>query len=128
MAAIFLSSCTVITTGQLTSGVAHAGVSQQRFSTFWTDWWWLFVKGWHATEFAVLFLLLVRWQPVSRAVFIAATWATLDEFHQTFVPMRGGRWTDVVIDCGGILAASLALAAWRATRSNGRQAMVAAQR
>lgn len=79
-------------------------MSSAQFGGFWEHWWWLFVKGYHVGEFALLSLLLLRafggrlW--LSSAASFA--YAASDEFHQTFVPFRGGRWTDVAIDSIGI--------------------------
>jgi VanZ family protein len=67
----------------------------------------------HLTEYAILAALLYRafrWNRprVSRAFivsfFIAAVYAALDEFHQSFVASRTGSPWDVLIDCGGALA------------------------
>ena len=60
----------------------------------------------HLTEYAILAALLCRAllrSPPSIAFVIAALYAVLDEFHQSFVPSRtGSRW-DVLIDCIGAL-------------------------
>ncbi len=84
----------------------------QRFVVFWRYSWFAIVKGWHAVEFALLFsfiwVLLIRFSRFTsrRKVLLAAALCTLfaisDEYHQTFVPGRGGTWTDVAIDCVGI--------------------------
>ena len=81
-------------------------------SVFWEGWWWLFVKGYHAMESAILFLFVRLWLR-SAGVARFALWAFVgsvayaasDEFHQTFVPGRGGHVTDVLIDSGGVLFA-----------------------
>lgn len=45
----------------------------------------------------------LRWASI--AVFGTALVASLDEWHQTFLPSRTGRWQDVVLDtCAGIAA------------------------
>jgi hypothetical protein len=119
MLVIFLSSCTLVTTGQLSAGVAKAGVSAATFSSFWSDWWWVFVKGWHVTEFAVLFLLVARCTRPGLAVLLACTYAAADEWHQTIVPGRGGRLTDVLIDCGGVLVGCALLSIWRSQTGAG---------
>jgi VanZ family protein len=65
----------------------------------------------HLTEYGILSALSfralrggerrwrVRWSvgAVALAVFVAS----IDEFHQTFVPSRTGTWQDVVLDAGG---------------------------
>lgn len=46
------------------------------------------------------------------ALLIAASYAGLDEWHQSFVPMRGARIGDVVIDSTGALFAQLSIWAY----------------
>jgi len=58
----------------------------------------------------------VRWCMVwARASFLMTVLvATLDEWHQTFLPSRTGRWQDVVLDsCAGLVAQ---VAIWRYLR------------
>jgi hypothetical protein len=119
-ASIFATSSTFIEREAFLRWMARvlpAGPVYGAFSWFYHRFGLLLVKGWHVTEFAVLFLLL-WWTACSglrlavpRASAIAAVAAALyavsDEWHQTFVPGRGGTATDVAIDCCGI-----ALAAW----------------
>lgn len=102
MAAIFGTSCTVITTEQWTQMVLRVfpHLTEEEFRSFWGVWWFLFVKGYHVTEFVLLTVLLNRafrgrsgW-----AVLAALAYAATDEFHQTFIPHRGGRFSDWVID------------------------------
>jgi len=112
---IFGSSCTVIFRTSFLDkvhGTAPALASRAQLDNFWDRYWWIFVKGYHALEYFVLFLaILWAWQPKHRGRALAATWlicvayAGSDEYHQTFVPDRGGRWTDVVIDAGGAAGA-----------------------
>jgi VanZ family protein len=80
-------------------------------------------KGAHLTEYAILAALLYRAlrqnQPrVGRALamsfLIAAVYAALDEFHQSFIASRTGSPWDVLIDCGGALAGVLIY--WRMIR------------
>jgi VanZ family protein len=68
----------------------------------------------HLTEYAILAALLWRalrdsalklWEPAAIALFIAGSYAALDEFHQSFVPSRTASMVDVMIDCCGALAA-----------------------
>ena len=40
---------------------------------------------------------------------LCVLYAASDEWHQTFVPQRGGVFSDVLIDCGGIAIAAFAL-------------------
>ena len=78
----------------------------------------------HLTEYAILAALLYRalhliQQRVGRtflvSFFIAAVYAALDEFHQSFVASRTGSPMDVLIDCAGALAGVLIY--WRAIRN-----------
>ena len=77
----------------------------------------------HLTEYAILAALLFRAfrqsQPrVGRALAIsfalAAVYAALDEFHQSYVASRTGSPWDVLIDCVGALAGVLIY--WRLIR------------
>ena len=48
-----------------------------------------------------------RWRGIAvlRAIICTAAIASADEFHQTFLPNRTGKFSDVVLDtCGGIVA------------------------
>jgi len=49
----------------------------------------------------------LRWASI--AVFGTALVASLDEWHQTFLPSRTGRWQDVVLDTSAGIAAQLVL-------------------
>lgn len=109
---IFLTSCTVIHREAFVAGVGSAlpTASRSGWADLWEEAWWLPVKGWHATEFALLFLLVRRAvRDVGWSLFLVALAAILDEFHQTFVPGRGGLVSDVLIDVGGALAAAVLL-------------------
>ena len=72
----------------------------------------------HATEYTILFLLLLRaWrrdraadQALNTSVLATAAYAISDELHQAFVPGRKANWYDVLIDV------SLALLLWRLLR------------
>jgi VanZ family protein len=77
-------------------------------------------KAAHLTEYAILWLLTRRaadgtWPGVSRArtwpaaLAFCLLYAASDEWHQTFIPSRAGRWSDVVIDSIG---ACLAYVSW----------------
>jgi hypothetical protein len=101
-----------------------------RFVVFWRYSWFAIVKGWHAVEFALLFSFiwlllgrLSRLKPrrnITLAAALCALFAISDEYHQTFVPGRGGTWTDVAIDCVGI--GLVALLAWVREAKRGRRA------
>lgn len=113
-ATIFITSCTFIERGVFIRFVEKfipAGMPRDLWVNFWASFGIFVVKAYHVTEFAVLcYLLFLAFKTVfnnqSKARFLAAAVAALyaasDEWHQTFVPGRGGTWVDVVIDCVGI--------------------------
>ena len=82
-------------------------------------------KAAHVTEYCILGLLVYRAFKVDIAkpskvriltvAFVAAA-ATLDEFHQSFVPSRGSSIFDVGWDCIGGLIAIMLLWIWSAFR------------
>jgi len=113
---IFATSCTVVGRAPFVKSVGHRLPVQNatvRFDHFWDGYWWLFVKGWHATEYAILFAL-IRWAwPLKQSALsflgplaICTAYAATDEFHQTFVPLRGGNVRDVLIDTSGAVVAA----------------------
>ena len=108
---IFGSSCTVITRKQLIAGASVAThVNQQSVSNAWESIWWIFVKGYHVLEYTILTLLLIAAFPVLKrkpllTAMIVIGYAGTDEWHQTFVPHRGGHITDVLIDSLGVAIA-----------------------
>ena len=66
-------------------------------------------KIFHVLEYGMLFLLWrFAWygKPYGTraAIAVSLLYALTDEFHQTFVPTRYGRLTDVLIDALGVLA------------------------
>jgi VanZ family protein len=71
----------------------------------------------HVTEFGVLSIAVFhgvraerygwRWQWAISTLIIAVSYAGLDEWHQSFVPMREARFRDVLIDSTGALLAQL---------------------
>lgn len=108
---IFVTSSGVVTVRQLSTAVSNTSgpvqLSQSSFETFWRAVWWIFVKGWHATEFAILAWLV--WKAFGRsaerlksAALIAGAYALFDELHQVYIAGRGGRMSDVLIDWIGI--------------------------
>lgn len=131
MAVIFATSCRFIDRDAFLEAINRVlpGEGLRRvFTVFWDNGGGLAViKGYHIAEFALLFLLAYRimagWfrQSAGRAVAWSAGFCVLfaisDEWHQTFVPGRGGTWVDVVIDCGGI-----GLAVWFQQRLSCRKA------
>lgn len=112
IAVIFITSSTVVTTQQLVTAVTTvSSTSAAEFESTWRSVWWVFVKGWHVTEFAILFALvysaLRRTVP---AVILCLGYALFDELHQVFVASRGGRLSDVLIDALGVVLAWLIFA------------------
>ncbi|HEY1658097.1 MAG TPA: VanZ family protein [Candidatus Sulfotelmatobacter sp.] len=83
-------------------------------------WHFYIRKSGHVVGYAILSILLFRaWRETlpridhaqwtlrwtSIAVLGTALVASLDEWHQSFIPSRTGRWQDVVLDtCAGIAA------------------------
>jgi VanZ family protein len=85
-------------------------------------WHFYIRKGGHVFGYAMLSFLLFRaWRatlPMGNAkwtlrwaniaILGTALVASLDEWHQSFLPSRTGRWQDVVLDtCAGLLAQAL---------------------
>ena len=68
------------------------------------------MKGYHVLEYTILTWLLIaafsalKQKPLLAAL-IAIAYAATDEWHQTFVPHRGGHITDVLIDSIGVIIA-----------------------
>jgi VanZ family protein len=60
----------------------------------------------HVTEYAILGWLIQRAHGDRRAwwqsLLVAVAYAATDEFHQSFVPGRHARVTDVLIDAAGV--------------------------
>jgi VanZ family protein len=94
------------------------------------DYWHFYIrKTGHVIGYATLSFLLFRaWRatlPVIDHEKWAARWAglailgtaivaSLDEWHQSFIPSRTGRWQDVVLDtCAGIAAQILVFLWWK---------------
>jgi VanZ family protein len=71
----------------------------------------------HITEFGVFSTAVFhgvrgerygwRWQWALTTLIIAVSYAGLDEWHQSFVPMREARFRDVLIDSTGALLAQV---------------------
>ena len=97
--------------------------------------WHFFIrKGGHVVGYAILSILLFRaWRatlPAMRNVGWTLRWATiailgtafvasLDEWHQSFIPSRTGRWQDVVLDsCAGIAAQMVIFLWWKSLRKS----------
>jgi hypothetical protein len=117
--AIFVTSCFVVSASELIDWVRAASGSEaftQGFAAFWQAYGVFIVKGWHATEYALLFALVfaalrkvTHWPPPVRcavALAFCVLFAASDEWHQTFVPHRDGTLRDVLIDTAGAALAA----------------------
>ena len=109
------------------------GVDRLRFET----WHFYIRKGGHVVGYAILSTLLFRawratlpamsgakWIPrwATIAVLGTAFVASLDEWHQSYIPSRTGRWQDVVLDtCAGIAAQILIFLWWKNSREEVRE-------
>ena len=114
-------------TGRILYPLLHFlfGISPAQFE----PWHFFIRKGGHVFGYGLLSILLFRaWRETlpaagdptwrlrwsSIAVLGTALVASLDEWHQSFLPSRTGRWEDVVLDtCAGIAAQFLLLLYWR---------------
>ena len=68
------------------------------------------LKSFHVTEYAILSILLFSgFRKYRFSITMAYLYAITDEVHQYFVPGRTSRFTDTLIDLGGILIGSLLL-------------------
>lgn len=101
------------------------GMDWERFEI----WHFYIRKGGHVVGYAILSILLFRaWRATfpapnrakwtlrwaSTAIVGTAIVASLDEWHQSFIPSRTGTWKDVVLDtCAGIGAQLLILLWWK---------------
>ena len=66
----------------------------------------LLYRAWRATlPFASRFAWSLQWARIS--FFMTALVASLDEWHQTYLPSRTGRWQDVVLDSSAALVAQV---------------------
>ena len=104
------------------------GLDWERFEV----WHFYIRKTGHVVGYGILSILLFRawratlpamsdtkWTPRWAAIAILGTAlvASLDEWHQSFIPSRTGRWQDVVLDtCAGIAAQALVFLWWRKRR------------
>ncbi len=91
-------------------------------------WYFIERKGAHVFEYAVLLLLSFHFFTLSFrretfprllcfSVVFALAYAATDELHQFFVPFRGARLSDVLIDGLGILIASSMISFFRKTKN-----------
>lgn len=68
------------------------------------------LKSFHLIEYAILAIFLFYgYQKFRFSIISAYLYAISDEIHQYFIPGRSSRFTDTLIDLGGILIGSLLL-------------------
>jgi VanZ family protein len=85
----------------------------------------------HVTEFGAFSIAVFhgvrgerhgwRWQWALTTLLIAVSYAGLDEWHQSFVPVREARFRDVLIDSTGALLAQLFVWIYAKLHRNSRQ-------
>lgn len=112
-------------TGRILYPILHYlfGLDRDHFE----DWHFLIRKGGHVVGYGILSVLLFRawratWPAMSDvrwtlrwstiAILGTAFVATLDEWHQSFIPTRTGRWQDVVLDTSAGVAVQLLILLW----------------
>lgn len=86
-------------------GLLPGSLSAQ--SAYWLE--WILRKSAHLASFGLLALLLAwalgavldRRRALAMALGLTLLYAITDEFHQSFIPGRQGRWYDVLIDTTG---------------------------
>jgi hypothetical protein len=117
-ALIFATSCTVVPFDDFVRFVGeHGGPlwNEQKVRVIWGVIWLFCVKGWHFTEYAIATTIGARAlekkipeliQRLKIILPIVILFAASDEWHQTFVPGRGGNVRDVLIDTAGALTAA----------------------
>jgi VanZ family protein len=92
------------------------------------EYWHFYIrKGGHVVGYGILSVLLFRaWRATlpsmldvkwtmrwaSIAILGTAFVASLDEWHQSFIPSRTGRWQDVVLDTTAGIAAQILIFLW----------------
>jgi VanZ family protein len=114
-------------TGRILYPVFHFlfGMDWEQFSI----WHFYIRKTGHVVGYGILSILLFRAWKATLPSATRANWtlrwstiailgttlvASLDEWHQSFIPSRTGRWQDVVLDtCGGIAAQILVFLWWK---------------
>ena len=80
------------------SGLATTGITPQFLPRF------LFFKLLHLGEYIILaFLLFYAFFDLKLSFIWAYLFALSDEFHQSFIPGRTGKFTDTLFDLSGIL-------------------------
>ncbi len=91
-------------------------------------WYFIERKGAHVFEYALLTILSFRFFELSfrresvlavlgLSMAFALMYGMTDELHQFFVPLRGARFSDVLIDGLGVLLASVVIIFVRKTKT-----------
>lgn len=98
-------------------------------------WHFYIRKGGHVVGYAILCVLLfrafratfpamtnIKWSPrwAGIAILGTAVVASLDEWHQSYIPSRTGRWQDVVIDTSAAVGVQILLFFWWRGFGSGR--------
>lgn len=105
------------------------------------EYWHFYIrKGGHVMGYGILSVLLfrawkatlpclanwmLRWAGIAMLGTILV--ASLDEWHQSFIPSRTGRWQDVVIDTSGALVAQIVIFLWLKNSGSGTKSVVQSQ-
>jgi uncharacterized protein YfiM (DUF2279 family) len=115
---IFATSCTVVPFDAFVGFIgSHGGGfwNETGVRAIWGVVWLFCVKGWHFTEYAIATSLGERAlrtripdlkKRLRLILLIVVAFAASDEWHQTFIPGRGGNIRDVLIDTAGALTAA----------------------
>jgi VanZ family protein len=85
---------------------------------------WLLFGAWRATlrPSSIYRRWAFRWALI--AWLMTTTVASLDEWHQTYLPGRTGTWHDVVLDSSAALLAQILIFLWCRRRLAGKRAVV----
>ncbi|MFZ0199905.1 MAG: VanZ family protein [Candidatus Sulfotelmatobacter sp.] len=132
-AILWLIVIAIESTAMLSSGNTSRILYPLLHYLFGMDWdhfevWHFFIrKGGHVVGYGILSILAFRaWRETfpaqgdpswttrwaSIAILMTALVASLDEWHQSFIPSRTGRWQDVVLDTCAAIAAQLLVLLW----------------
>ncbi len=82
----------------------------------------LLFRAWRATWPKASVKWMARWAGL--AVLGTAIVASLDEWHQSFIPTRTGTWRDVVLDTCAAIAAQILILIWWKAFSKGTTSVV----
>jgi VanZ family protein len=84
---------------------------------------WLLFGAWRATLRPAVIYRRWAFKWAAIAWLMTASVASLDEWHQTYLPGRTGTWHDVVLDSSAALAAQLLVYLWCRMRGERRSQM-----